>query len=123
MEIDEGCEPVWFAFGRYPDQVWRCDHFTNTQYASRGFQTHLDLVERLLELGPLVDHLRVVDASDYWHTGDAKEAARRFGESRDLVCSMADVLKGMTAKVYAPGMPGDDAFAGLVRKLQVDPDA
>jgi hypothetical protein len=123
MQIDESCEPVWFAFGRYPDRVWRCDHFTNTQYASRGFQTHLDLVERLLELGPLVDHLRVVDASDYWHTGDAEAAARRYRESRDLVTSLGELLRGVTPEALAPELPGYHAFAPIARKLRGDPDA
>jgi hypothetical protein len=123
MEMDEGCEPVWFAFGHYPDGVWRCDHFTNTQYASRGFPTHLDLVERLLELGPLVDHLRVVDASDYWHTGDAVEAARRYRESKDLVASLGDLLRDMTPELLAPTVPGHDGFAQMVRKLRADPES
>ena len=123
MEIDEGCEPVWFAFGRYPDEVWRCDHFTNTQYASRGFQTHLAVVDLLLRLGPLVDHMRVADGSDYWHTGDAAEAARRFDASRDLVTSLGDVLGEMAPGVLAPELPGYGAFSRQVRKLRADPDA
>ena len=123
MEIDEGCEPVWFAFGRYPDNIWRCDHFTSTQYASRGFQAHLGLVDLLLELGPLVDRMRVVDASDYWHTGDAGEAARRYREGRELVTSIGGVLEGMTPEAIALELPSQDAFARMVRKLRVDPNA
>jgi hypothetical protein len=123
MEIDEGCQSVRFAFGRYPDRVWRCDHFTNTQYASRGFQTHLDLVERLLELGPLVDHLRVVDASDYWHTGNAEEARRRYNESRQLPTSCAERPRGTTPEALAPGLPSHDLVARRLRAMQADPDA
>ena len=55
LDVDPGCQHLRFVFGRYPDKLWHCDGFLKTQYAEHGFSTHVEVVEFLRELEPIVD--------------------------------------------------------------------
>lgn len=82
LNLDEGCEPLWFAFGLYPssDYRWNCDEFTKTQFAKKGFSTHVEAIDRLKGLQPMVDYLDVRDEAKLWEKGDLQYSANIFGQ-------------------------------------------
>lgn len=47
-----------------------------TQFA--GIETHIEVVEFLLEIAPFFDHFKVVDDGGYWPARDRAELERRI---------------------------------------------
>lgn len=97
FNIDEGCEPLWFAFGLYPD-AWHCRHFTKTQFAKGGFATHVKAINLLGELKSYVDELEVYDEVGFWETRNLMEAARIFGQSEEMIKSLGNLLKDIASQ-------------------------
>ena len=95
LELDKGCEPLWFTFGLYPDSdyKWNCDEFTKTQFAKKGFVTHVEVIDRLKELEPMVDYLKVKDEAKLWGKGDLEYSAHIFRQMEKALKVFGNYLK------------------------------
>lgn len=60
------CEPVIFDFS----ESLTCEHFVKTSFAP--LRTHIQVVEFLRAVQPLLKSLTVEDECEYWETGDRK---------------------------------------------------
>lgn len=76
LDLDEGCEPLWFCFAKY--DRWVLNNFTRTQDAKYNFLTHIMAAELIRELKPYVDNLQVFDEGEYYESRDVNRLARNF---------------------------------------------
>ena len=105
LDVDPGCRHLRYVFGRYPDGLWHCDDFLKTQYAERGFATHVQVVNLLQELGPLVGHLDVHDETRLWGTGDIEEAAFRFQRCGEWIEALSEAFSTNDPTQPQPPVP------------------
>lgn len=104
MNLDDSCDPLWLAFGKYGDR-WLCEHFTRTFNADGGFSAHASAIVLLKQAERYLEHIEVVDETGYWDTGnrEASLAAYRQGIGRLGLLSRAIAKEEFERGAAAPG--------------------
>jgi len=118
ISIDDGCDPLWLAFGKYRIDWWACEHFTRTFNASSGFHAHIRAVELLRTLADQVDELHVIDETGLWETRDLEKAFQAYRDGFYRLRALSRTLQMAQMEYGLRPSPLDDALAPKKRTTE-----
>ena len=90
------CEPVEFEFG----PRFRFEGWVKTQFA--GPRTHIEVIDFLRQIQPLIGRLGVRDEAGYWTTGNENTLHRHMNNINDLIAEAAANDPNVRTQVRAP---------------------